>query len=232
MESMDHDVAGATEPLQSTTMIPVSPANDDTCNIKCTNSSWKGSGNKRSTRVSTTGDTAEVTVSTVAHHRKHYQQQHTNYESSWSSSFTSRPTDGISYDAHRRNDTMVDMEEDIADGPLPNEIPRFIYARTKTYTTTINANTTSARESVSSRSNYNRTVSPPQNETKSILRRFFRRPRRCDTCPEETHHRSPHHRIVDNTDDDDKVRTRMQLTMIDDSENSELIGGGMTLVSL
>ena len=215
--------------------LTISQTNDHTYNIVCTKSCVKGSGSKLSTKVSNISDTAEVTVSTAQNH-------HLPYESSFSSSLTSRPIDT------NANAIINDAEEKF-DSPLPDEIPRFIYARNRYNTVTSSETTVSVATSTTTRepllNDSKNTVLPPsQHVAKSTLQRWFhRRWPMSSRRPVNHHHRhnsnsnhnhcdkinNPQRRLIN--DEYDEIMTRMQL-MNDDSANSDLVCGGMTLVSL
>ena len=237
MKSIPYDVDGGNVvPPSSTAIVLSSPSNHDTSG---TNLSWKGSGSsKRSTtKVSTTSDTVEVTVSTV---RK---------DPSLSSSLTSRRHVDI-------QKVPTDIEEKCDDMPLPNEIPRFIYTCTKYSTTT-------TKESVSEETNENNhqhhTMSSSSQDTVTKIslfqrllcrRRRRRRRHRYHELPvgsPTTVDVPPQHppKNINGIDDDHEwddddhhhhmIRILQQLmnqNNLDESEHSELLGGGMTLVSL
>ena len=235
MKSMTNDVECCNEQpmisLQTNTT-----GNADTYQIECMDSGWKGSGSKLFTKVSTTSsDTAEVTVSTVRNHPN---------ESSLSSSLTSRHVDTTNPITNDINDD----ESLLLDTPLPDEIPRYIYARLRhNHITAANIATRSSIPVPHEVSEWNpntsttSTISPLSSShptSKSIVQRWFRR-RRPIVSPTSVN--APNGTPTSQQQaqqQDEEYETRMirhmQLMIYnDESDNqSELVGSGMTLVSL
>jgi hypothetical protein len=218
-------------PPPTTTAVVSGGLNDRTCNIKSSNSNEDGScngGSQLSTKVTATNsDTVEVTVtnsSTLPNNPLH--------EISFSSSLTSHHN-VISFDTIPEYVVNDDNTEETLDGPIPDEIPRFIYYCTRRTNSSSNTSTTSNNNNNNNNNEPKMSVEPIV--SKSIFRRFFIHRWHLRIRHRYNHINSNNNSMYGANTNDGNTKTHIPPLFIwnhDDSEYSDLVCGGMTLVSL